>query len=167
MSKYRESGISIDLTNHPHCRLKDCKLHQELSHYYFKEADFIWWDAATDCIYISDFKDLSQMKKEKDIQDLIPNLVQKSIHVLSVFSSVWLQFEGGKPYSAFFPAPLKVKQKIRIMHIVNCPPEFNAYFSFVNTQFRSRFYAFEHLFDIDEALILNLENARKYLSPVQ
>lgn len=51
MAAYTETGITIDLTNFPHCRLKDCEQHKELSHYFFKEADFMWWDPQENCIY--------------------------------------------------------------------------------------------------------------------
>lgn len=163
MAAYTETGITIDLTNFPHCRLKDCEQHKELSHYFFKEADFMWWDPQENCIYISDFKDLSEMTKGKDIEKLVPNLVEKSVHVLTVLASTWLGCERGKPYRDFFPEPFRAKQKVKIAHVVKCPAAFNAYFGAVNTQFRSRFYAFEFLFDVEEALVLNIENARKYL----
>ncbi|MEQ1744601.1 MAG: hypothetical protein ABMA02_04190 [Saprospiraceae bacterium] len=106
------------------------------------------------------------MTKGKDIERLVPNLVEKSIHVLAVLTSSWLDCEGGKPFCDFFPEPFQARQKVKIAHVVKCPPAFNAHFGFINSQFRSRFYAFEFLFDVEEALVLNIENARKYL-PVQ
>ncbi len=168
MSIYTESGIRINLTNYPHLRLKNCQVYEkDLSVFYFKEVDFIWWNPNENCLYLSDFKDFADVQSAGRIEKVIPNLIDKSIHVLGLISSVWLQMEGSQEIAGFFrehlPEDALIKVELKIIHIINCPPIFDMHFSAVNSKFMERFGAYHKLYDIETSLVLPIGKAREFL----
>jgi hypothetical protein len=168
MSIYRESNITINLTNYPHLRLKDCRLYkEELSQSFFKEVDFIWWNPNEKCLYLSDFKDFSTVQSTNKISKVIPNLVDKSIHVLNILTSIWLETKGSQELTHFFkqylPEQTVKKTSIKIVHIINCDSIFDMHFAAINSEFMSRFGAFSILFDIETSIVLPIGRAKKLL----
>lgn len=166
MSIYTESGIQINLTKYPHLRLKDCEDYKLISKFYFKEVDFIWWNPQEKCLYLSDFKDFRDVQSGAKIDRIIPNLADKSMHVLALLCSIWLNTEGSREIASFFgsnlPPEALRKSEVKIIHVINCPPVFDMHFSSVNSEFMSRFSAFSTLFDIKTSLILPIGSAKKY-----
>lgn len=171
MSIYTESGIRINLSNHPHLRLKDCQGYKSISEFFFKEVDFIWWSSEESCLYLSDFKDFSDAQSTKKIDNVISNLVDKSAHVLTILSSIWLNTKGSSEIAEFFrlhlPQVALGRVEVKVVHIINCPSIFDMHFSAVNSAFMKRFGAYSQLFDIQTSLVLPIGKARQYFDVFQ
>lgn len=171
MSIYTESGISINLSKYPHLRLKDCEGYQSISEFFFKEVDFIWWSQQDNCLYLSDFKDFSNAQSRSKIEKVIPNLVDKTVHSLTVLSTIWLNTNGASDITKFFkehlPQTVLTKVEVKIIHVINCASIFDMHFSAINSAFMQRFGAFHKLFDIETSLILPISKAQQYFDVFQ
>ncbi len=167
---FTESGITIDLSGLEYFCFENCLGYRELSGNHFKEMDIGWYDNSEDTLYLVELKDFTfkNIGEPSIANEVVSDLVKKSVDSISMIIAVKL----GTPYSDnirhCLPASFNItRSKIQIIHIINCPSNKLQYLRFIRNQVRKQFEPYQKLFDVKHCAVVTVEQARKFLSPIQ
>jgi hypothetical protein len=148
---YTEGAINIDLSAYSHFRFETCEGYRNISGANIKEIDFGWWNDDEECLYLLEIKDYTanpnRIVKKDESRVLIENLWKKSVDVIVMLSSVWLDNIGSREIKSCLPIHVQRKCKIKIFHLLKCDKSLEPHLSPINDKLKDRFRGYKQLYE--------------------
>ncbi len=167
---YTESGITIDLSGFEYFCFENCLGYRTLSGSHFKEMDIGWYDPLEDTLYLVEFKDFTfkQIEDSSIANQVILDLVKKSVDSISMILAVKADTTYSSKLRSCLPASFNVSTSvIKMIHIINCPPNKVPYLQFIRNKVKEHFEPYQKLFDVKHCTVVSVEQAKKFLSPIK
>jgi hypothetical protein len=173
MSKYKESGVEVDLTGLPHHRFADLPAYRSLSGQFIKECDFTWLQVAANGKLQAN--SLFNLELKGFGNHLIPvdhefeRLVKKVRDTLSLFSMAWIKRGKGKELQQQLPLEYNSHQILRKIYFVLLINEKNSQATAlraINNKLKNELRGISALYDCKVTLV-NLSTAQIMGLPVK
>ena len=157
-----ESSIKLDFPDKNFFRFEDCSGYNSIQNH-FKEMDAGWYDNTNDILYIIELKDwsyasLSSLPKENS-SNRIWDLVKKSVDSTCMLMSTILGTVQGQEIQKCIPFKIDINTEVKLISIIHCDPSDYVFVSYINTEYKSRFYSYAKLFNINSYFVMTRQKA--------
>lgn len=172
MSIFRESGITVTLTNLDHHRFCDLPTYRAISGQHVREVDYCWLQhKATGSIQADTLVGLELKNYEKTdipVDTFFNDLIKKIRDTLSLFSAAWLQQGLGAQLQNELPQSYRTfspQRKIILVMLVNITSNQTIALKSVREKLKAQIKGIERLHGIT-VTVCNLAAAQKMGLPV-
>ena len=160
MATYIESGISLNFPDENHFRFEKCETYCKLNGFGFKEMDACWFDIENNKFFCVELKDYTLANMRLKSQDIIENLVNKSVHTLQMLNARILNTEFSTGFNDDVSFPFPENAEINLISILKLDKKQKADFNPIRDVIKGRLKPYQKLFDIN-VLITTHEGAMK------
>ncbi len=167
MTQFTESGITLNFSDENWFRFQDCKKYKQLSHAYFKEMDYGWFDIQNNQCYLFELKDFSNSSlEEKTIESTACDIVKKTVDSMCMLLSIKHKYDPWgieMSKSIFCPfVTFNAETKIYFITIIHCDIYTQKEsIGFIRDKFKSKIRPYSELFNM-YCLLLNHTQAKQY-----